>query len=418
MRLFRKRRKKQPNIFLEEDRARRALARGDFDPNTVTKLLCLARERGKPRDLALIHQALHHAGHLGLFDGRELDNALAQDRYLRELWAKKGENGIRIALYHAHDWHARLCEDVAELLGEQLILKTGDEEELVSARPDAVISSYIGPDKVTRMRARIPETFWLYLRHGIANKKSSFGIAGAFDAVCVSSQYVADFYCHTGFFPKKDIWITGYPPIDGLARRVGKRQTDVPTVLYAPTFNRNLSSADAFGTDLLKHILAAEPTLRLIVKLHPETFNFDRKVWDRWAGACSKNERAMFVEDRDADLLSLFDRADILMSDFSSTAFLFLATGRPAVFLTPKGASDAHDWNDPDGIEWKWRDMAEEVHDINGLTPVLRKILDGRDDYAEVRAQRRRMLFGDTLDGNSAARVMQGLGRIFGHGID
>lgn len=413
-RLFRRRKNSHANIVLKEDRIRRALASGDFNPKNVNIFRALAQQRNKPGDLVFLHRELRRQGFMDLFDSQALEAASAWNENKRKAWAAKSGTPLRIAMFHMRDWHARLCEGVAELAGDQIVLKTDDEAELVVASPDVVISSYIHPETVSRMRARLPDTFWLYLRHGIANKKNSIENAGPFDAVCVTGQHVADFFTGVGFFPAEDVWITGYPPLDGFMPPANNSGQGPRTVLYAPTFNEYLSSAGLFGTGLIQHILAAAPDLQLIVKLHPETYGYNRKVWDTWEQACELEERAHFMQDRNTDVLSLYDQADILISDFSSAGFLFLATGRPIVLLTAEEASGDHDRYDPDGIEWKWRDMAEEVNEIDELTPVLRKILAGRDDYAEVRAQRRRMLFGDTLDGNSAARVMEKLGQVFG----
>ena len=414
---FRRKKKQKAriaNIFGEEDRVRRALAAGDFSPENVKFFRELAERRQKPADLVNLHRKIGQAELASLVHMPEFSHCSSRYNESRAIWAAKAGGPLRIAMFHVNQWHARLCEDVAELAGEELILRTDDEQELLSARPDAVISSYLPPDMVGRMRANLPETFWLYLRHGVANKRASFGIAGAFDAVCVSSQYIADFYCDTGFFPKEDIWITGYPPMDRLPEQRKFPSAGRRTVLYAPTFTPGLSSAASFRAELPAGILSVDSQLNMVVKLHPEMFNSDPATWEQYRQTCRKFGRAEFVEDREADLISLFGKTDILVSDFSSTAFLFLATGRPVVFLTPHGAEEGNEWLDPEGLEWKWRDMAEEVRDIPSLTAVLRKILDGQDDYAAIRKKYCKLLFDDTLDGQSAKRVMQRLGLAFG----
>lgn len=418
MRWFRKRKTISSNIFEMEDRVRRALAEGHLSPENISFYLDLAEQRRKPADLVHTYRILEQANGASFPDKHRLSVSMARQDEKRKLWASKAGAPLRIAMFHIRDWHARLCEGVANLAGDELVLRTNDEKALVSANPDAVISSYIAPDTITRMRALLPDTFWLYLRHGIANKRSSFGIAGAFDAVCVSSRYVADFYCRKGFFPSDDVWITGYPPLDRLPRSRATMLAGDKTILYAPTFNPGLSSAASFGIELLENMLAADRRLRLVVKLHPETLINDRQTWERYRNACRQLKRAAFVEDRETDLISLFDQIDILVSDFSSSAFLFLATGRPIIFLTPRDAFDSHEWRDPEGIEWKWRGMAEEVRNLSELKPVLRKILGGRDDYAAARAKYRKLLFDDSLDGHSAARVMQRLGQVFGRNPD
>lgn len=401
---------------IAEDASRRALASGDVTRDATKTLLALAHNRNKPQDIVHVHQLLQRSGCAGLLNERELQASLTAEKQRRVHMHAKGGKALRIAIYHHSDWHRSLGDEIANQVGDELVLRTNSERELLGSKPDVVLSSLIPRRTLTKLRRSLPDTFWVYIRHGFANKRASFGLAGGFDAVCVSSQYVANLYTGLGFFPEESVWITGYPPLDRLVQASGYRHGDHPTVLYAPTFNRTLSSASAFGPALVEEILQCHRRVRLIVKLHPATIDHDPVLWRKWAEACSQYDNACFVEDPATDLLSLFNEATMLISDFSSAAFSFLATRRPILLLSPPEAGTDHASYDPDGIEWKWRDMAEEIHDMDKLTPVLRNILAGRDDYAAARERYRKLLFDDTLDGNSAARVMQRLGQVFGRG--
>jgi len=407
-------RNKTPHNYLAEDCARRAVASGSYAPEHIDTLLTLARRRNKPHDIVHIYRQLQRMGDVQSIDPKELDSALKSDMQKRANWQAQRDRPLCIGVLYEQEWLRSLSKGIIEqAAGYGDVFETASEKELVRAKPDAVLSTLISRRSMIKLRRALPDTFWVYLRHGFANKRSSFPLAGSFDAVCVSSQYVADMYTDTGFFPQRDVWVTGYPALDSLFERQNRDTRQPRTILYAPTVNRSLSSAD-MGPVLLQHILNSSDDVQVIVKLHPGTFQADPAIWQSWRDACGKEERALFIDDRAADLLALFAKTDLIISDFSSTAFSFLATGRPIVLVTQKHATaDAGSFN-PDGIEWKWRDMAEEVRDISALTQILRKILGGQDDHVAIRAKYRRLLFGATLDGNSAARVMEKLGRVFG----
>jgi hypothetical protein len=407
-------RKRAPHNYLAEDHARRAIASGEYSPQHIETLLTLARSRNKQHDIIHIYRQLQRMGDATAINQKELDYALKADAQKCAYWQTKGDKQLCIGVLYHQDWLRPLSAGIVkQAAGYGHVFETNSEKELIRAKPDAVLSTLISRRAMLKLRRALPDTFWVYLRHGFANKRSSFPLAGAFDAVCVSSPYVSNMYTDRGLFPPRDVWVTGYPALDPLAMQQHQTSQQPRTILYAPTVNSSLSSA-SMGPMLLQHMLNSAIDIRVIVKLHPGTFQTDPAIWQSWQNACAKEERAQFVDDQAANLLDLFEKTDLMISDFSSTAFSFLATDRPIVLITQHGAMADHGSFNPDGIEWKWRDMAEEVRDISALTPVLRKILAGRDDYATARAKYRKLLFDGTLDGNSSARVMQRLGQVFG----
>jgi CDP-glycerol glycerophosphotransferase (TagB/SpsB family) len=86
--------------------------------------------------------------------------------------------------------------------------------------------------------------------------------------------------------------------------------------------------------------------------------------------------------------------------------FEYLALDRPIVLVTnPERRSVAH--FDPNGIEWRWRDVGTEVHDVAELPAAVSAALDNPAFRADRRAHYRQQLFGDYADGRAAERIAQ-----------
>ena len=117
------------------------------------------------------------------------------------------------------------------------------------------------------------------------------------------------------------------------------------------------------------------------------------------------------IEDPTANVIPYLKRADLLVSDASSVIFQFLALDRPIVLITnPERRRSTH--FDPNGIEWRWRDVGEEVHDVENLPSVVGEALDNPAGRAERRVHYRQKLFGDLTDGRAAERIAQKIAEI------
>jgi CDP-glycerol glycerophosphotransferase (TagB/SpsB family) len=94
-----------------------------------------------------------------------------------------------------------------------------------------------------------------------------------------------------------------------------------------------------------------------------------------------------------------------MVSDSSSAIFHFLALNRPIVLVNnPQRFGDSNAY-DPNGIEWQWRDIAEEVEDIQDLAAAVQRELNAPKNRSELRTKRQFDLFGDLTDGQSCERV-------------
>jgi CDP-glycerol glycerophosphotransferase (TagB/SpsB family) len=96
-----------------------------------------------------------------------------------------------------------------------------------------------------------------------------------------------------------------------------------------------------------------------------------------------------------------------LVSDASGVIFQYLALDRPIVLIAnPAAASDEARY-DPDAIEWRWRDVGEEVADVKKLAAAVERALADPDAGAERRAEYRRLLFDDLTDGRAGQRIVE-----------
>jgi CDP-Glycerol:Poly(glycerophosphate) glycerophosphotransferase len=98
--------------------------------------------------------------------------------------------------------------------------------------------------------------------------------------------------------------------------------------------------------------------------------------------------------------------ADALISDASSVIFEFLALDRPIVLVTnPRHAADPA--YEPNDIIWRWRDVGEDLFDVDRLPGAVAAALRAPDARAERRRQCARILFGSFTDGRNHVRVAE-----------
>jgi hypothetical protein len=70
---------------------------------------------------------------------------------------------------------------------------------------------------------------------------------------------------------------------------------------------------------------------------------------------------------------------------------------------------------DKNGLEWRWRDMGEEIFDIDRLPQAVARALCHPDHGAERRQFYRSLLFGDLADGNTSLRLAEHVSALTPH---
>jgi CDP-glycerol glycerophosphotransferase (TagB/SpsB family) len=114
----------------------------------------------------------------------------------------------------------------------------------------------------------------------------------------------------------------------------------------------------------------------------------------------------VLVDDPDADIIPYLNSADILVTDASSTMFDYLAVDRPILLLrNPNHTRDTEAY-DPQGIEWRWREIGREIMNPADLPKAVDLALKTPDAGTEVRERFAAALFDDTRDGGVGDRII------------
>ena len=132
-----------------------------------------------------------------------------------------------------------------------------------------------------------------------------------------------------------ELIVTGFPKLDPLFEIQGDKSTLIipglnpgkPTLLYAPTFYP--ASIEVFGESL------AELTsgYNLIVKLHHFSWLLKkyRRHLDLLQSLSDKSDHIHLIPPEQYNIVPLYKIADLLLTEASSTAFEFLAIGKPVI---------------------------------------------------------------------------------------
>lgn len=297
--------------------------------------------------------------------------------------------------------HALLKDDFECLVSD-------DPRAIVNFRPRMLLLSQLPFDF---WRATLPETSLVFVRHGFSNKNTGSRCMAGVDYGCVTSEWSRnDFLCQ-GAIPRRGFWVTGFIPMDGVMRRLsetGGRAHGAPTLLYAPTHNPLLSSANMLAPDWIGELCSTVRDLRVTIKPHPVTPRQNPEWMHCWReAAAALPQRVRLIEDTHSNLYDLLPEADVLLTDASSVMFYYLALDRPIVLVNNgRRTEDAH-FYDADAPEWQWRDMGVEVNRGEDVIDAVRQSLANPREHAVQRATYRERVFGATLDGRAAERAAQ-----------
>lgn len=197
---------------------------------------------------------------------------------------------------------------------------------------------------------------YLQMWHGTALKRIEADIVGLgsiiekyakpdsakIDLFTSNSNYMSSIYKHS-FWYNGEVYETGTPRNDiffqhkdefykdKIRKYLGIKENS-KILLYAPTFRGTTNSFDKYDIDIRKLVEAIkhkfEGDWTLVLRLHPRL-------------VCKENEKVVakkFPNAIDAsmypDIMELLVGADILMTDYSSTMFDFMYTGRPCILYT------------------------------------------------------------------------------------
>lgn len=311
---------------------------------------------------------------------------------------------LKVAFFNTYPWHGTILEPISRFLFSKAnLLVTDIGQNLKFFQPDIVVVADAGVIGVLKEVA--PKAKFVHVCHGLISKNQPSYSYHHADYICVSSQFVATYLQNIGAVPKESFWITGLPQMDAIVKKTYHRTRSEPSLLYAPTWNSTLSSANMFSGRLIE-CLRKEETWNIVIRPHPHSYSHSPELIELWSHLANVYPNVRLADSEEALETSLSE-ADLLISDTSSLSFFFLACNRPIILVNnPARFSDPASY-DPEGIEWKWRDMAHETSSVEEVYPLVAQLLLYHDEREINRKHYRQKLFDENLDGNGAQRIAE-----------
>lgn len=290
---------------------------------------------------------------------------------LRPLQAAIRQRGDEVAWFYERDDNARF--------------KRIDEQRLVSVREvrrwaaDAVfVPGNWVPDFFPGLKVEIFHGFNVGKRE---DHRGHFRVRGWFDLYCTQGPATTEPFVQLatrhGYFRVVE---TGWPKLDPLFQSPGsvRRESERPTILYASTFTERISSArhlrDTIGA------LARRGDWHWLVTLHPKMAADVVASYRQLQGPSLQ-----FVETD--DILQLYSRADVLLSDTSSVVPEFLTLHKPVVtFRNRRPGPHLIDVQQIEEVEPALRKALQPPHDLRqAIEAYVRNIHPYRDGRSSER---------------------------------
>ncbi|WP_286929610.1 MULTISPECIES: CDP-glycerol glycerophosphotransferase family protein [Aeromicrobium] len=198
---------------------------------------------------------------------------------------------------------------------------------------------------------RLPTMMSAFIGHGDSDKSASNNpFSRVYDELWVAGEAGADRYRRSGMhIPEDQYRFVGRPQVHAIERTPRVGEAEIPTVLYAPTWegvnqHQEYSSLRAIGVQLIDALLA-DGSVRVVYKPHPFTGQRDAKYRIAHAVISRRLDDAKARTGIDhrvvtsGSLTGWMNQSTALVSDISSVLSDWLAGEKPYAVFNHAGVS-------------------------------------------------------------------------------
>ncbi|GLX13023.1 flagellar glycosyl transferase FgtA [Pseudomonas straminea] len=327
---------------------------------------------------------------------------------------------LRVACFGSMPFHFRSLRPLSACFENSLLSLS--IPEVMSWRPQVIVVADGWSVEFWRDYCDAHGVLLIGMRHGSVTR---YGFAepqyNHADYLCGSVWDIED-SLRSSVQPRSGFLLTGNAWVDEVFRLPSRPVNELaPTIVFAPTYNPEISAAAFFGERLVGLIREVYPTSRIIIKPHPaivqheHSFVVDKALFrglmESWRAQVAADPLVELVDDPEASIADSFAEADILVADRSSLLFEFMALDRP-ILLYSSDARVGHWEYNPDAPGNAWRDIGMEFSDDEDFLDLLRCAYANHVQYCRD-SQTRRVseLYGRFQDGRSVERVADAIAR-------
>ncbi len=274
-------------------------------------------------------------------------------------------------------------------------------KNILALKPDSASVMFHANNsmKNAEMIKKLPHITHVQLLHGDSDKPPSFHpTAVMYDRLFVSGQMAIDRYAQNNVsIPKNKFNIVGRPQLDYVSKphKSAYDLTIVYMTTWAGTFEDSDFSSLFMSDKIVGELLKLKTGLKtqIIFKPHPVSYKDPNwgKVKKKIKKLATKNgdNHDFYLAKHNVNPFELYAKADILVSDISSTIIDFLYSGKPYLVTNPHGLTRVQLEKYPSA---KAGYLIE--NDASNLLNLVEKVLSDDFMIAE-REDLRRHAFGD-----------------------
>lgn len=200
---------------------------------------------------------------------------------------------------------------------------------------------------------RLPHMMSAFVGHGDSDKSASANpFSRVYDELWVAGEAGADRYRKSGLgIHESQFRFVGRPQVHHITSMPHLGDEDVPTVLYAPTWEgvnqlQEYSSTSAIGETIVKALLASKRPVRVVYKPHPFTGQRDAKyraASARISGLLAAAAAESSIDHRtvrDGSIYEWMNTSTAMITDISSVISDYLASEKPIAVFNHTGRAE------------------------------------------------------------------------------